>query len=166
MLDALLEIQAQRDRRDEAGEGAAACSESGEELPVSTERPSSLTWGKLPARLEVSGVDAPWAPGERRELKVELENTGFARWLAGGCPEGGVALQVRLLLPGLSESGGPVDLREKEPWLPLPRSIEPGESHTFHVAVRRPPGASRLIIEPHVIGGSALRSCRWESWLS
>ncbi len=161
MVDALLETRSNLEAATASGAIDGQGAQARDDAPVSPDRPSTLTWGWLPARLDVSGVEGPWAPGERRLLTAQLHNTGFACWLPGGCPEGGVALEVRLLLPGDG-----VDLFAGESWLPLPRTVRPGESHTFDIPVRRPPGASRLILEPHVIGGSGFGDCRWERWLS
>ena len=139
-----------------AASRAAADSQPDEGLSLARRkpepRPSSLTWGSLPYRIEVSGSQAPWPAGERRRLSITVTNLSFARWLAADRGPGGVALEVQLL----QQEGGLIDLRADEPWLPLPVDIEPGDRHVFEVAIRRPPGTSRLRIAPQVIGGAGL----------
>ena len=161
---------------------AAACEELGTlEPPGSAEagpgdRPdpvlTSLTWGDLPARLEVSGAESPWAPGERRTLQVRLTNTGRAAWLPGDSGPGGVAL--RTALEPLAEAPSsppdtpapPPDLLASRPWVPLPRCIHPGQSCTVSIPIRRPPGPARLTFEPHVLGAGLLHpEARWTSSL-
>lgn len=119
-------------------------------VPVDPPRPSTLTWGWLPSRLEVEGLDTPWPHGERRRLRIHLTNTGFARWLAGEREEGGVVVEVRLF----DEENGDADLLAGRPWLALPRDLDPGEAHTFDLELRRPLGGARLCIEPHVLGAA------------
>ena len=104
-------------------------------------RPTTLTWGELPAELEVMGADGPWHEGERRTLEIQVRNRGSVRWLAAERGDGGVALEVRL--------EGRVSW---ERWLPLPRDLDPGEAYTFRWPVRRPVGEAWLQVRPHVLG--------------
>ncbi len=123
--------------------------------------PSSLTWHEFPGELVVSGADLPWAPGERRELSIRLSNRGFARWLGGERGPGGLALVIKLFDGG---EGGE-DLLADRHWLPLPRDLDPGEEALFTTQIRRPPGAARLRVEPHLFGGlgfSRLSGPWWE----
>ena len=123
--------------------------------------PTSLAWHDLAGAIEVRGAELPWAEGERRRISVRLRNTGFARWLAGGSGPGGLAVVVKLFAGG---EGGD-DLLGGRPWLALPRDVAPGEEVELATEVRRPPGAARLRVEPHLFGGlgfSRLRGPWWE----
>ncbi len=119
-------------------------------------RPTSRTWGELPSSVEVLGA-SDWPPGERREITVRLTNRGFASLLPAEAGPGGVAVAVRLL-------HGRQDRRAGEPWVPLPRRLEPGESCDLRVWIRRPPGVARLDVEPQVLGGAGFRSLGGGSW--
>lgn len=118
--------------------------------------PTSLTCSEFLGDLEVWGAEAPWPEGERRRLEVQLVNTGKARWLAAERGEGGVALEARL-----ATSGG-----EHSSWMGLPVDLNPGAAHRFAFELRRPLGAVRLRILPHVFGISgvgALGGPQWEA---
>jgi glycosyltransferase involved in cell wall biosynthesis len=131
--------------------------------PLRCPPPTSLTWGHLPGELRVRGAEPPWRAGERRRLEVRLRNTGVAKWLAGRRPEGGIAIEARLID---GESGK--DLLAEKPWIPLPDDVEAGQEVSVALFLRRPPGPCRLRIEPHVLGGfgmSALGGPAWESEL-
>ncbi|MEO8504883.1 MAG: glycosyltransferase family 4 protein [Acidobacteriota bacterium] len=101
-------------------------------------------------RLEVTGASAPWAAGERRELRVRLENLGPISFLAGDRGDGGVALRAEL-----RDVNG-VDRLEGSAWVALPRDLLPGESAEVTISIRRPPGGVTLRVEPHVLGRSGL----------
>ncbi|MDI9632412.1 MAG: glycosyltransferase [Acidobacteriota bacterium] len=123
--------------------------------------PTSLVWSRLPGRLEVAGATLPWAEGERRRLRIVLENRSPALWLAGERGPGGVVFELQLRTP----EG---DLLAGRPWPPLPGDLAPGEGAEIVVEVRRPPGPARLRIEPHVLGVagfSALGGPVWEAEL-
>jgi glycosyltransferase involved in cell wall biosynthesis len=123
--------------------------------------PTSLAWGDLPGEMEVAGAEIPWAPGERRRLRIRLRNTGFARWLAGRSGPGGMAVVVKMFVDGEDWLAG-------TPWLALPRDLAPGAEVTFETSVRRPEQAAHLWIEPHLFGGlgiSKMGGPRWESWI-
>jgi glycosyltransferase involved in cell wall biosynthesis len=107
---------------------------------------TTLSARELRAALRVEGAGRPWLPGERRRLRIVLENSGTARWLAAARGDGGVALEVRL------ETEDGRDLRRAEPWLALPRDLAPGERCALELAVRRPPGGATLRVVPHVAG--------------
>ncbi len=111
--------------------------------------PTTLTCRQLSGELEVRGGAAPWAEGERRSLEILLHNRSPARWLAAERAAGGVALEVCL------RAGE----RVEDHWLPLPRDLEPGAMHPFHLKLRRPTGPAKLRIAPHVLGqeGFAVR---------
>ena len=135
--------------------------EGPEALPAEAPAPTSLTWHEFPGEISVAGAELPWAPGERRELSIRLANRGFARWLGGERGPGGLALVIKLFDGG---EGGE-DLLADRHWLPLPRDLSPGEEAVFSTAIRRPPGAARLRIEPHLFGGlgfSRLSGPWWE----
>ncbi len=121
-------------------------------LPPEPARPTSLTWGWLPGRIDIEGMDADWAEGERRTLEIVVQNTGFATWLAGRNAEGGVLLEPQLWYRGR-------DLLACRPWLRLPRDVAPGSVCRIALPLRRPPGPARLRIEPHVSLGSSMTAC-------
>lgn len=133
----------------------AACErlieDASRKAPVASEdrpkRPTSLTWGRLDAVVEVAGT-ADWRPGERRCIEVTLRNVGFARWRRGDAGPGGVAVAVELW-----DVNRDLDLRSGEPWLSLPRDLDPGEHVTLKLSLRRPLGAAELRVSPHVLGG-------------
>ncbi|HYG62664.1 MAG TPA: glycosyltransferase, partial [Thermoanaerobaculia bacterium] len=120
--------------------------------------PSSIGWESLPGDLEVAGADLPWPEGERRSLRIRLRNRGFARWLAGERGPGGVAVVVKLF-------SGDQDLYEGQRWLALPRDLAPGEEVEFETEIRRPPGSSRLWIEPHMFGGLGFSKLGGPLWV-
>jgi len=106
--------------------------------------PTSLAWQDFSGEIEVAGAELPWPPGERRQLRLRLANTGQARWLAGERLAGGVAVQLQVLAGGC-------DLRAEEPWIGLPFDLDPGEQHCFEVELRRPLGEVHLRLLPHVL---------------
>ncbi|MGE0641700.1 MAG: glycosyltransferase family 4 protein [Thermoanaerobaculia bacterium] len=115
---------------------------------------------RVPGRIEVRGVD-DWAPGERRELRVEVRNESRYRWLPSHELPGGVIFEVQLFAAGR-------DIYRGRPWLSLPQALEPGESRTFALELRRPDGAARLLIKPtlHVEEGHRpLGAWEWDRWL-
>jgi len=120
--------------------------------PPSPSPPTSLTWGWLPGRIEVQGCEAPWAEGERRAVEIVVTNTGFATWLSGRHPDGGVVLEPQLW------SGGR-DLFKGRPWIPLPRDLVPGDACRIGLKLRKPIGPARLRLEPHVFGGGSMTLC-------
>ena len=143
---------AARDRRGvrRAGSPAARAKRSAA-LPSP---PSTLTWGVMGGELEVEGAAMPWPEGERRRLRLRVRNDGRARWLAGTRGAGGVVFEVRLLC-GEGAGGDAAATRDElagQPWPPLPADLAPGEEATIELEVRRPLGAARLRIEPHVLG--------------
>lgn len=126
-----------------------------------TPPPTSTTWGSFPGRLEVAGAERPWAEGERRRLRLTLENRSPALWLAGERGPGGVVFELQLRTPA-------GDLMAGRPWPPLSRDLPAGERGEVTVEVRRPPGPARLRIEPHVLGlagFSTLGGPVWEAEL-
>ncbi|MEM7479822.1 MAG: glycosyltransferase family 4 protein [Acidobacteriota bacterium] len=141
---------------------AAACEALRHRQPPGDRRrrlppPTTLCWGKVAGTLEVEGANLPWPEGERRSLRLRLTNTGEARWLAARHGAGGVACEVRL------ESEGQ-NLLWKAPWVPLPRDLATGEAQEFDIAIRRPPGPARLVIEPRVMGGDSFRDLGGPIW--
>jgi len=125
--------------------------------PARPPAPTSLAWSRMPAKLEVSGAETPWAEGERRWIAIRLENPGPARWLAGERPAGGVAVEVELFAGGR-------DLRADEGWIGLPFDLEPGEAHVFELDLRRPLGPARLVVRPHVLDFTAFDELGGPSW--
>ena len=117
--------------------------------PARPSKPSSLTWGRHDAVIEVVGVD-DWRPGELRRVVITLRNVGFERWLRGDVGAGGVAVNVQLYDADLGR-----DVRATRPWLGLQHDVEPGEHTTFELALRRPLGAAELAVSPHVLGGGS-----------
>ncbi len=132
------------------------------ERPAVPPRPSSLIWNDLAGTIEVEGAEAPWPAGERRRLRVRLANRGFARWLAGESGPGGVAVVVRLFVPG---ADGRRDLLAGRRWLPLQRDLQPGEEAIFETEVRRPVGGATLRVEPHVDQSGSGAKAFAPSWL-
>ncbi len=109
------------------------------------EPPTSMAWKTLPGELEVTGAEAPWSEGERRRLRIRLANRSAARWLAGERLNGGVAIEVQVLVGGQN-------LRADHRWIGLPVDLDPGEEFVFDFALRRPLGPVRLRVLPHVLG--------------
>ncbi len=146
-----------------------ACAQWGELAPLDEEAgrwpqcavapPTSLVWPWLPARIRVAGHTAPWPEGCRRELTIEVENRGEARWLAAVHGPGGMALSVELVR---GEEAEPGELALAPPWLPLQRDVAPGETARFRLALRRPSGAVRLRIETRVLDAPEAEGARWE----
>jgi len=146
-------VEACRELAEISPPGSSPASASSTAEKVSVPAPSSLTWSQLKGTLSVAGDEAPWPEGARRSLSLKLTNSSPARWLAGTLGPGAVALQVQLL--ELDDEGEPIqDLYAHRPWLPLPRTLGPGESESLSLEVRKPLGRSRLRIEPHVLGGA------------
>ncbi len=107
--------------------------------------PTSIAWSRFDGELAVRGAAPPWPAGARRRLGIHLRNRSEARWLAGERPEGGIAVEVQLLAGGR-------DLLTDRPWLGLPFDLDPWQEHRFDLELRRPPGAVRLRVVPHVFG--------------
>lgn len=107
--------------------------------------PTSMAWKDLPGELEVQGAEVPWAAGERRKLRIRFANRSVARWLAGERLNGGVAIEVQVLVNGQN-------LRADHRWIGLPVDLDPGEEFVFDFALRRPLGPVRLRVLPHVLG--------------
>jgi len=110
--------------------------------------PSSRTWDTFAGGLRVEGIE-DWPAGTLRRLAVTVTNRGPARWLAAHRGPGGVALHAALDTPD-------GDLLARRPWIGLPRDLGTGESHTFELALRRPPGPARLRLAVRVLGGADL----------
>ncbi|MCP4659888.1 MAG: glycosyltransferase family 4 protein [bacterium] len=120
-------------------------------------RPTSIAWSRLDGELEVQGAETPWPEGARRRLGIRLRNRSEARWLAGERSEGGIAVEVRLLAAGR-------DLLANRQWLGLPFDLDPGQEHRFHLELRRPPGAVRLRVVPHVFGHRGFAELGGPTW--
>jgi glycosyltransferase involved in cell wall biosynthesis len=128
---------------------ADACAELAEreppgEAPCVAESMTSLTLPRLGGRIEVAGAERPWPAGERRRLRVRLENGSAGRWLRWSEGPGGMAVRSRVV-----DASG-VDAVPPPPWRALPRDLEPGGVYEFEIELRRPLGAARLRIEPVV----------------
>jgi glycosyltransferase involved in cell wall biosynthesis len=146
----------------------AACEEFADQPPPGDFAPpraipTSLTWGPMAGEITVDSGEAPWLPGERRTVTVHLKNHGLHRWLPGRIGPGGVALQIRLCPEGEPQR----DLLAHRPWQPLPIPLEPDEETGLRFDVRRPPGAARLTVQAHVLGGDGrgAGTLRWEGTL-
>lgn len=128
----------------------AAAQELGELAPLADRAPlptplSTALRDDARGSIEVEGAASPWAAGERRRLRVRVRNTGPLRWLAGHRDQGAVAVAVRF-----RDSEGnnlPTDVS----WFPLPSDLDAGEAWSFEVAVRRPVGPVRLLVEPRIL---------------
>jgi glycosyltransferase involved in cell wall biosynthesis len=123
----------------------AACEELAEAAPpgpgpVREAPPRAPFWEPLTAELSVEPLTG-WTPGERRTLRVRLRNSGRARWLAARRGLGGTVLRIEL-------TGDDGRVVESLPWIEMPRDLDPGEEHTFEVALRRPLGEARLVVAP------------------
>jgi|CXWL01.1.fsa_nt_gi glycosyltransferase involved in cell wall biosynthesis len=127
--------------------------------PISADppAPTSFLSRSLSATIAVEGAERPWPPGERRRLRATLRNSGPVRLLAAERGAGGIALEVALVSPG-----GDPDLGR--PWLPLPRDLAAGESHTFELDVRRPLGEAALRLIPQVAGRQRLVDLEGPLW--
>lgn len=112
--------------------------------PARPHAPTSYMLNRLPGTLRVEGVKG-WRPGTRRAITIELTNDSPGVWLAGEHSVGGVAFEVRL------ESEGR-DWHSGCPWPHLAADLAPGERARITLELRRPLGATRLRIEPHVYG--------------
>jgi glycosyltransferase involved in cell wall biosynthesis len=127
----------------------SACQELAEQeppggRPAEIAPPSTLTWRELPGELVVEGADLPWLPGEARDLRIRLANTGRARWLSAEHELGGVMIDIQWRRERAADPG-------ERHWVELPHDLSPGESMTLRKRVRRPLGDSNLlIVEPHV----------------
>ena len=119
--------------------------------------PSTLTWGAVEGSFDLRGADLPWLPGERRSLELVVANRGSNRWLAGRLGPGGVAFQVKLLVDGQ-------DLLQDQPWIPLPLTLEPGDSYSLDLPIRRPLGPVQLRVEGHVLGATGFEAWGGPSW--
>jgi glycosyltransferase involved in cell wall biosynthesis len=127
--------------------------------PVEVPPPTSMTWTALRGDLEVSGHQMPWPEGERRRLEVRLTNRSRARWLAGTRGPGGVVFQLTL-------EANDRNLLESAPWPALGRDLDPGETGSIEIEIRRPLGPARLRIEPHVLGNRSFVELGGPSWES
>jgi hypothetical protein len=130
------------------------------EQPCVAEPMTSLTLPRLVGTLQVGGGERPWRPGERRRLRVRLENGSAGRWLRYTAGAGGLAIRCQLLDAGGRETGA------ARPWQALPRDLLPGETYEFEIALRRPLGPARLRVEPIVAergAASQLGGPVWES---
>ncbi len=142
---------------------AEACAEFADrsppgEAPCVAEPMTSLTLPRLDGRIEVRGAEPSWRDGERRWLRVRLENRGAGRWLRYAAGVGGVAIRCQLLDAGGGRAGA------AQPWHALPRDLGPGEAYEFTVALRRPLGPARLRLEPIVAGGGAAAELGGPVW--
>ncbi len=155
-----------RRRHDPAAAAAAivnACRElagaepPGDE-PPRVDPPSTFLWRQVEGELVVEGADPPWPEGAARQLRIRLTNGGLARWLATGTQVGGVMIELQWRKSPWHPSLGGA-------WLKLRRDLEPGESRSFEVEVRRPPGSGTLIVEPHIRGAAGFNALGGPFWL-
>ena len=78
------------------------------------------------------------------------------------------------LATGMGTGGVMIELHwRRSPWTPalrsswidLPRDLAPGESKQFEVTLRRPLGASMLVVEPHLQGVSGFNALGGPKWV-
>ena len=125
---------------------------------TSLDRNGESTTRELDGLLEVRGAEAPWPAGERRKLAVRLSNESGAVWRAGERLGGGIALEVQLWSDHRN-------LWADRGWLGLPLDLEPGQSFTFDVEIRRPLAEQvRLCFIPHVLEHTSLEDHGGPSW--
>ena len=120
--------------------------------------PTTLLWQDLPGRVEVAGADGPWGEGERRELTVDLANTGVATWLPTKEQPGGVILDLQWR----PEIRG--DAVERT-WAELPTALVAGAERSFRIELRRPRGGRFLVIEPHIENLAGLSRFGGPTWV-
>lgn len=128
------------------------------DLSPAREPPSTLVWHQVAGDLEVEGTDPPWAVGEPRRLHLRVTNRGRNRWLATAAGEGGVMIELEWRPDPWGEPS-------KTDWIELPVDMNPGESRSFDIRLRRPVGAAMLIIEPHVAGVSGMYALGGPRWV-
>lgn len=121
------------------------------------EPPTTLFWHRIEGEIEVEGVVEPWPEGERRRLRVEIRNTGVARWLPSREEVGGLVLEIHWRQGAARE---PMDPH----WSRFSRPVAPGETVRVEVEVRRPLGGRLLIIEPHLAEVAGFRSLGGPWW--
>ena len=143
---------------------ADACRELSEMTPPGPGRPdleppTTRFWYTVAGEIGVEGAEEPWPEGERRRLRIELRNTGLARWLPSKEETGGLALEVHWR-EGAAQQ--PKDAR----WFRFARPVAPGESTIVEAEVRRPLGGRLLIVEPHIAGIAGFRSLGGPWWYS
>ena len=122
------------------------------------EPPTSLIWRELWGDLEVKGGAPPWPEGEARRLHLKVINHGPARWLATGTGTGGVMIEIHW-------RQSPWTAAQRASWIDLPHDLRPGESKQFEVTLRRPVGASMLVVEPHLQGVSGFNALGGPKWV-
>ncbi|MDX1630531.1 MAG: glycosyltransferase family 4 protein [Thermoanaerobaculia bacterium] len=115
--------------------------------------PTSFLHRDLPGAIEVPDLGG-WRPGERRSVRIGLQNAGPVRWLAAERGPGGIQIQVRILSHGR-------DLRRDRPWIGLPRDLDPGTRCHLEIPLRRPPGPCRLGIRLIRMGDRSGPALSW-----
>lgn len=129
--------------------------------PPNLDPPSTLVWRRISADLVVEGSDPPWVEGGARALSVRVTNHGSARWLPTRSGAGGIMVKVHWRSDPWSDE-------INESWVELPHELGPGESYSWSIRTRRPPGASMLVVEPHVqeiAGFNSLGGPQWVRFL-
>jgi hypothetical protein len=92
--------------------------------------------------IRVDGI-AGWAAGERRRLAITVTNTSRHRWQPSHVAPGGVMFELQLW-------EGARDLHRGRPWLSLPSPLDPGESRSYEVVLRRPRRACWFLVKPTI----------------
>ena len=108
------------------------------------------------------GAIWPWKVVNRLGRKARRDAFACARparrTLATGMGTGGVMIELHWRrspwTPALRSS-----------WIDLPRDLAPGESKQFEVTLRRPLGASMLVVEPHLQGVSGFNALGGPKWV-
>jgi hypothetical protein len=148
-----------------ADELVAAVGELAELAPLAETPPqpgprSTAVQARVPGRIVVHGSEN-WAPGERRQLEIDVVNDSRIRWLPSHALPGGVIFEVQFLSEGR-------DLFRGRRWLSLPEALEPGSSRRFVLELRRPEAAARLLIKPTLQiaeGHRPLGAWEWDRWV-
>lgn len=155
-------IRLNHDPTQAAASVADACRELCELAPPGPGRPdleppTTRFWYRVDGEIKVEGAGEPWSEGERRRLKIELRNTGLARWLPSREDTGGLVLEIHWRRGAAQE---PMDSR----WFRFSRPVAPGESTILEAEVRRPLGGRLLIVEPHLAEIAGFRSLGGPWW--
>lgn len=155
-------VRSEHDPTTAAAAVADACRELRDFTPPGPGRPdleppTTRFWYNVEGEIGVEGAEEPWPEGERRRLRVELRNTGLARWLPSREEAGGLVLEIHWRHGAAQE---PMDSR----WFRTARPVAPGESTVFEAEVRRPIGGRLLIVEPHLAEIAGFRSIGGPWW--
>jgi glycosyltransferase involved in cell wall biosynthesis len=113
----------------------------GDRIPVPPPTSCSL-YPRGRGEIRVEGIEG-WAPGERRRLGITVTNASRQRWQPSHVAPGGVMFELQLW-------EGRRDLHRGRPWLSLPSPLDPGESRSWEVVLRRPRRACWFLVKPTI----------------